>query len=222
MTPKPRLAVFLLIAAALLWNGWLIAIFVYPHQTWLHMEISELSIPTQPWSWLFRALDGLSALCMIGAGASLLLQFRHTLRGWITIGSVLLLAMGLLTLFDITHSLDCVQYNNSACLTSIAHHTTSWHDNAHQSESIVTSYTSIVFVMWLVAVCVRYKQKIVVTVATIILLVGIIWTLAILNETHDLLVYAINDRLWNLIFSGGLLILTYLALRRHLTFPPKS
>ncbi|HSX05681.1 MAG TPA: hypothetical protein VLF69_04390 [Candidatus Saccharimonadales bacterium] len=203
---QKQLGLALAITAAVLWNGWILAIFIYPHTTWLHMEISELSIPVQPWSWLFRILDGLSALCMIGL-ALVQLRIKKLPARWMIAGSLLLLALGLLTLFDITHSLDCVQYNHPACIAAVANHSTSMHDLAHKSESLVTSYISIFFALWVLCLNIRLRRGVTMITWSGILALGIVGSLAILNAAHSLLLFAVTDRLWNLVLSADLLML---------------
>ena len=205
--PRRTITYYLLLAAGILWNGWILGLLVYPHNASLHMEISELSIPAQPWSWLFRVLDGSSALGMIGAAAGLLAQYKQAARRWLAIAAALLLTMGLLTLFDITHSLDCVQYQHPACVAVIDQHLTSANDNAHNAESNITSYASIAFALCMLALAIRFKQRRSLVAVAIALTIGVVWSLAVLGETHDLFVYAVNDRLWNLWVSGDLLLL---------------
>lgn len=207
MTNRRIIITACLVLGAILFNGWLLGFLGHGRVGYSEFSISELEVSSQAWHWLFRSLDGLAGLLFIIGGCGVFM-LRHLARSfWLNLVAILIVALGLLTLFDIMHPLDCVRYHNPVCVTAIADHRLSHTNNLHESESRITAYVSgfiaLAIIVW--AWC-SDLAKVFVGIA-VVLLGFIILALTIENTTHSVLADAAAQRSWNLFVSSDIILL---------------
>ncbi len=103
--------------AALTYNNWLLA-FIFNRRLLLHDgSVSELSVISQPHSWLFRLMDILSGLLFIVLAvlAYRLMKTSHTSRRWAYMLIIGVAAFGLANALDASFPLNCSDTLSRSC-----------------------------------------------------------------------------------------------------------
>lgn len=102
---KSRFLPLIALAAAILFNNWILGIFLNNHLFLTGGSVSEFSASTQPYHWLFRLLDIVSGLLLAGLGILIyrLLAGRRY-YSWLGFG---LLILGLSNCMDAVLPLPC-------------------------------------------------------------------------------------------------------------------
>ena len=128
------------IAGVLLYNNWILGLFLNAHATFAGATTSELGVAGQPWAWLFRAGDILAGVCFL-LGFSAIVRLGKTAlqrRGLLISVAVL----GLSTIIESFIRLECSSALSSACERQEQLGVVGWQDWFHTGESIV-SYACI-------------------------------------------------------------------------------
>lgn len=196
-----------LVLGALLFNGWVFGLLGHGSAGYFQLSISELEVSTQPWHWLFRSLDGLSGLLLVIGGVGIFMIHKIAGSGWLKLVAILIAALGLLTLVDVAHPLDCVRYQNPACVANIAAHHLSHTNELHESESRITAYASGFLALLAVIWAFRANHSKAFTGLLVVLLALIIVTLQVEDHAGSVVTDAIAQRLWNLLVTSDLILL---------------
>jgi energy-converting hydrogenase Eha subunit C len=204
MAMKNLVAFFaiLMLAGALLWNGWIFGYLNHGIAGYLHMSISELEVLHQPHAELFNVLEDASGICLI-VGSIGLLIVRRVLLGYITLALLAyIMAIGGLTMFDVSHPLDCNTYNNPICQDQINDNHISQSDQLHNEESRITAYATLVLAVFTLFTVWQEHHRLNrdflwLSFCTVLIVI----TLAFLDWDTNVTISAIAERLWNMAVS---------------------
>ncbi len=188
-------------AGALLWNGWVFGFFNHGLAGYIHMSISELEAVGQPRSGFFDILDNLSGIALLVGALGLIVTLRQKFNVLLILILAATALIGGLTLYDVAHPLDCNRYNNPVCVARVDDNEISQVDILHNDESRVTAYATIVLsiliVLWApLKNLLRFEL-----IGLIIIVAGVITTLALFNFDDNLVLSAVTERVWNVLVS---------------------
>ena len=121
--------------AALAYNNWLLGIFLN-HNLFVHNgSISEFSVPSQPYHWLFQLLDIISGVMMIWLGWRLWEKLKPSRSGrWL---GVSIAVLGAANIFDAFFKLPCSETLNPNCHIPVNLSFSSYSLPAHAYSSVV-------------------------------------------------------------------------------------
>jgi nitrate reductase gamma subunit len=215
---RPLFAIALLLGA-LLWNGWVFGWLNHGLAGYFQMSISELEAASQPHVSLFNSLENASGLLMIiGALGLVFLRLtkatphkiseKERLRSLplsIILSIVLftITLIGVLTLYDVAHPLDCNRYHNPVCVAKIESqppqlsHTNTLHETESRIAAYTTAFLVLVIVVW--AYLAKLPNAELAGVASIA--IATIIALTILDIDGNVLAGAISERIWNVLVS---------------------
>jgi hypothetical membrane protein len=103
-------------------NNWLLALVLNPHLFLKDGSVSEFSVPTQPYSWVFRATDIISGLLFLALSAWVLkfMKSSQKARKWLYVLAVGLAVFGVANGVDGLLPLNCSDTANSTCQVTVA------------------------------------------------------------------------------------------------------
>ncbi|HVA10542.1 MAG TPA: DUF998 domain-containing protein [Candidatus Dormibacteraeota bacterium] len=189
-------------AGAVLWNGWVFGFFNHGLAGYIHMSISELEAVGQPHEYFFDALENVSGIAMIvGALGLLIVALRRKFNAVLILILGAIVFIGGLTLYDVAHPLDCNRYNNPACVATVNANELSHGDILHNDESRVTAYATIVLSILIVFWAPLKTLQRFELIGLIIIVAGVVTTLALLNFDDNLVLSAVSERVWNVLVS---------------------
>ncbi|MFD5829617.1 DUF998 domain-containing protein [Lentzea sp. NPDC060358] len=117
-----------LVAAAVLYSCWLLELVLPTGLSPVDGYVSELLAGDQPFRWLFRVTDALTACCLVLAAVRL--------RGRLVVAAVLV--FGLATLADTALALDCAPSVDALCRSREDDGAVSLSHQVHQVTSVLT------------------------------------------------------------------------------------
>ena len=189
------------LAGAILWNGWVFGFFNHGLAGYIHMSISELEAVGQPHAHFFDVLENVSGITMIVGALGLIVTIGRKSNVVLILILAAVAFLGALTLYDVGHSLDCNRYNNPVCVARVNANEVSHGDILHNDESRVTAYAtialSIMIVFWVPLKTLQRFELI----GLIIIVAGVITTLALFNFDDNLVLSAVTERVWNVLVS---------------------
>ncbi len=208
-----RVSAILLAAGAILWNGWVLGWLNHGLAGYTRMSISGLGVPHQPHAALFNLLEYASGVCMVAGGLGVTLIFRR--RALLVLMALAVALIGVLTIYDVEHPLDCNAYRNPACVARARSGQVSYTEKLHDAESRITAYVTIVLAALVVIWAYTSKLARGELVLALVLLVVIAASLAMLDLNSHIVANAVAERVWNTLVSLDIIII---ALRLPVKF----
>jgi hypothetical protein len=177
---------------------------------YVHMSISELNASGQPYAQFFRITELLSGILLFLAITSLAATIR--IRGLLLLSSTLIAFVGLLTVYDALHNVDCNPYENAECTTKMLRGDISNTNKDHDTESLISTYTagSLTIIVMVMAILRRnaydgYGKLELHIVATITIGVLLSLILHYKSNTYN----ELCQRLFNMLLSLEFIYITY-------------
>jgi len=207
-----------LLLGAILWNGWVFGWLNHASAGYLHMSISELEVRGQPRAFIFESLDFISGIFMVlGAfGLMIITKARPLLLGLI---AVCIFFVGALTLFDVSHPLDCNTFNNIVCVRKIESNHVSTTNMLHNEEGTVTAYLTVLMILFTVIWVYLTGQSKFRLNSALIAFFGIFITLGILATSGNVMAGAISERIWNVLVSINIGFIAFILFREEHRHP---
>ncbi len=202
------MGVALLISGALLWNGWLLGGLNHGLAGYFGMSISELEAVHESFRGLFDVLELISGLLMI-IGSLLVIVRLRSYRLLVVIAAAIC-TIGVLTVYDVNHPLDCNEYHNPVCVAKVDANQVSHTDKLHILESRITAYVTILFTLLVGAWAYVKKLPKSELIFVAFVFAATLVTLTIQNYGTNVLANAISERVWN---SAVSLDIIFVALR---------
>jgi hypothetical protein len=203
-----------LLLGAVLWNGWVFGWLNHGSAGYFHMSISELEVISQPGSFVFRSLDFISGIFLMLSAAGLLFitKARPILLGLIAICIGLI---GFLTIFDVSHPLDCDSYNNNACITNENRNHVSYSHVLHLEESALTAYITVFLILFTVVwVYLTGQSKFRLSVGLAVFF-GIFIALYIMQSSGYIVANSVSERFWNVLVSSNIAFMAFILFREE-------
>lgn len=119
---RRKLPIVLACLTALAFNNWLLALVLNPHLFLKDGSVSEFSVPSQPYSWVFRLADVFSGLLflVLSVVASKYIKTTKKTRNWVYILVAGLAIFGVANGVDALLPLNCSDTINSGCEITVA------------------------------------------------------------------------------------------------------
>lgn len=119
---RRNLPVILACLSALAFNNWLLALVLNPHLFLKDGSVSEFSVPSQPYSWVFRAADIVSGLLFLALSAWVFkfMKANRRTHKWLYILVVGLAVFGVANGVDALLPLNCSNTISSSCQVTVA------------------------------------------------------------------------------------------------------
>lgn len=113
--------VILACLSALAFNNWLFALILNPHLLLKDGSVSEFSVPSQPYSWVFRVADVISGLLFLtlSAWALKFMRTNQKVHKWLYILAIGLAVFGIANIIDAWLPLDCSNTISSSCQVTV-------------------------------------------------------------------------------------------------------
>jgi hypothetical protein len=194
----------MVLVGAILWNGWIFGFLNHGTAGYLHMSISELEVVGQPRAWLFNFLEDASGICMIIGALGLIVTLGRKFNRVMLLILVVIAAIGVLTLYDVAHPLDCNRYNNPVCLAKINDNEVSHTNVLHNDESRITAYVTIALTILVVIWAPLKALERFELIGLIVIVAGVVTTLVVLDIDSNILLGAVNERIWNILVSADI------------------
>jgi hypothetical protein len=203
----------LVFGGLILWNTWVFGFLNHGIAGYTQMSISELNVAGQPFAWFFTATEWLSGIFII-LGCCMLMLVRG--RGkFMLLALILTAAIGGLTIFDATHTLDCNRYQNPTCALKWTEGKVTTTHKEHGVESQITDYVTILLgitlVLWAIYHTLSKDAPYVELALVLILALAIAGP--ILVSSKNIVIESLGQRLWNSLTSVAFLYIAYKARR---------
>jgi hypothetical protein len=192
----------ILLAGAVLWNGWVFGFFNHGMAGYIHMSISELEVVGQPHAGLFNLLEDISGICMI-VGAFGLIAISRRFNSLLLV-LLCIAAIGGLTLYDVAHPLDCNRYNNPVCVARINANEVSHSNVLHNDESRITAYITIVLALLIAAWAHLEDLPFAERIGLIAVALAVVIALILFDTDGNVLTNSISERVWNVLVSAAI------------------
>lgn len=121
--------------AALTYNNWVLGPFLNYNLFNHNGSISEFSVASQPYHWLFQSLDITSGGLLIWLGWSLWRQLRNSRIGQLLAATAVIL--GIANIFDAVFRLPCSETLNRLCQIPVSLSLSGYHVPAHAYSSVL-------------------------------------------------------------------------------------
>lgn len=203
----------LILGGVFLWNTWAFGWLNHGTAGYTQMSISELNVPGQPYAAFFSITEGLSGACMLVSAAGLLVSIRKK-NTFFLIALGLTAVLGVLTIFDATHPVDCNRYHNPTCIARAARGVISRTEEEHGIESDIMNYMTVALALVLMAWAFVHKAlgedvAVIELVAVTLLAIGVILSLIVHGD--GVVFSSFIQRLWNVLVSFEFLYVAYKA-----------
>jgi len=190
----------MILAGAVLWNGWVLGFYNHGLAGYLHMSISELEVVGQTHASLFNFLEDVSGILMLVGAIGTILAFNRRINVLLLI-LICIGMIGALTLYDVAHPLDCNSYDNPVCISHIQKNHLSQTDVLHNDESRLTAYITIILAVLIVIWEHLNELRRAENIGLITIAVAVIGILIVLDTNGNILVDAVAERIWNVLVS---------------------
>lgn len=119
---RRNLPVALACLSALAFNNWLLALVLNRHLFLKDGSISEFSVPSQPYSWVFRVADIVSGLLFLALSVWVFkfMKTKQKTYKWLYILAICLAIFGVANGVDALLPLNCSNTINSSCQITVA------------------------------------------------------------------------------------------------------
>lgn len=174
------------------------------------MAISELNAVSQPHSSFFSLMEYLSGQLLFVGTALLMVTIRKGV--FMLLALSLVAIIGLLTIFDAAHPVDCNRYQNKACISMVMQGEVSLVHQKHNAESTISGVVTILLTLLLIAWALTRRlagEEVAIAEVVLVSMLALALIASVTIRNDNIVFDSLAQRAFNTLASGAFLYVAY-------------